>query len=136
MTTDNNSNETSNNKIPQLRMLAPESFRTKLTRRAIFQMGTAAAGLAIVAAACGGDDGGSGGGSGTTEGPGSTEAPGGTQASGDWSRVINAASGSLAMYTWGDYNDPLLVGEQAEGAIGVTMKVDYFNSNEDLITKL
>jgi spermidine/putrescine transport system substrate-binding protein len=131
MNTDNQ-----NNKIPQLRMLAPESFRTKLTRRAIFQMGTAAAGLAIVAAACGGDDGGSGGGTDTTEGPGSTEAPGGTLASGDWSRVINAASGTLAMYTWGDYNDPVLVGQQAEDAIGVSMKVDYFNSNEDLITKL
>ncbi len=116
---------------PQLRMLAPENFREKLSRRAIFKMGTAAAGLAIVVAACGGDD---------EPAPSTEGAPdttdGSPLASGEWSRVINAASGTLAMYTWGDYNDPELVGKQAEGALGVTMKVDYFNSNEDLITKL
>ena len=126
---------TTNDKIPQLRMLAPESFHEKLTRRAIFKMGSAAAGLALVVAACGGDDDGST--TPSTEGGDTTSAPAGsTLASGDWSRVINAASGTLAMYTWGDYNDPLLVGQQAEDAIGVSMKVDYFNSNEDLITKL
>jgi hypothetical protein len=47
---------TTNDKIPQLRMLAPENFHEKLTRRAIFKMGSAAAGLALVVAACGGDD--------------------------------------------------------------------------------
>ena len=126
---------TTNDKIPQLRMLAPENFHEKLTRRAIFKMGSAAAGLALVVAACGGDDDGSP--APATDGGDSTTPPSGsTLASGDWSRVINAASGTLAMYTWGDYNDPLLVGEQAEAAIGVSMKVDYFNSNEDLITKL
>jgi spermidine/putrescine transport system substrate-binding protein len=66
-----------------------------------------------------------------------TTAPGGAgQASGDWSRVINQASGTLAMYTWGDYDDPELVGALAESSLGVKMKVDYFASNEDLITKL
>ena len=120
---------------PQLRMLAPENFHEKLTRRAIFKMGSAAAGLAIVVAACGGDDNGSP--TPSTEGGDTTSPPtGSTLASGDWSRVINAATGTLAMYTWGDYNDPLIVGAQAEDAIGISMKVDYFNSNEDLITKL
>ncbi|MEY3166434.1 MAG: hypothetical protein RLZZ343_237 [Actinomycetota bacterium] len=117
---------------PQLRMLAPDSFREKLSRRAIFKMGTAAAGLAIVVAACGGDDNSS---PSTDGGPDTTDG-GSPLASGDWSRVINAATGTLAMYTWGDYNDPLIVGAQAEDAIGISMKVDYFNSNEDLITKL
>jgi len=103
-----------------------------LSRRAIFKMGTAAAGLAIVVAACGGDDNSS---PSTDGGPDTTDGDS-PLASGDWSRVINAAAGTLAMYTWGDYNDPELVGKQAEGALGVSMKVDYFNSNEDLITKL
>ncbi len=125
-----------------IRMLAPESFRQTLSRRALFQAGTAAAGFAIIAAACGDDE------KGTTEGStgsdGTTATPGtsggdsgdGTLASGDWSRVVNAASGSLAMFTWGDYNDPDIVGELAESTLGVTMKVDYYPSNEDLITKL
>ena len=39
-----------------IKILAPHSFREKLSRRALFQMGGAAAGLAIVAAACGDDD--------------------------------------------------------------------------------
>jgi spermidine/putrescine transport system substrate-binding protein len=40
------------------------------------------------------------------------------------------------MYTWGDYNDPELVGALAASTLNVTMKVDYYGSNEDLITKL
>ena len=108
----------------QLRMLAPEAFREHLSRRAFITGGTAAAGFAVVLAACGGSDKAS-----TTEG-------GGEAASGDYSRVINKSSGSLAMYTWGDYNDPEIVGSLAESELGVTMKVDYYPSNEDLITKL
>lgn len=133
---------TGDNKPQQLRMLAPSSFRDKLSRRAILKMGTASAGLAIVVAACGGDDSGSSSGGtepDTTDGSSTPDTSGGsgaTQASGDWSRVINQASGTLAMYTWGDYNDPDIVGALAESSIGVAMKVDYFNSNEDLITKL
>jgi spermidine/putrescine transport system substrate-binding protein len=50
--------------------------------------------------------------------------------------VINKASGTLSMYTWGDYNDPEIVGALAESELGVSMKVDYYASNEDLITKL
>ena len=39
-----------------MRMLAPSSFRQALSRRALFQIGGAAAGLAIIGAACGSDD--------------------------------------------------------------------------------
>jgi len=40
------------------------------------------------------------------------------------------------MYTWSDYNDPEVVGSLTEDALGSTMRVDYYSSNEDLITKL
>ena len=113
----------------ELRILAPDSFREKLNRRAFIKAGTATAGMAVVLMACGGSD---------TASPDTTAAAGEgpTQATGDWSRVINKSSGTLAMYTWGDYDDPELVGALAESSIGVMMKVDYFGSNEDLITKL
>ena len=111
----------------QLRMLAPEAFRDKLNRRAFLKGGTAAAGFAVVLTACGGSD--------DASDTGDSGDAGG-EASGDYSRVINKASGALAMYTWGDYNDPELVGSLAESELGVTMKVDYYPSNEDLITKL
>ena len=131
-----------------LKILAPSSFRQKLSRRALFQIGGAAAGLAIISA-CGGSDS-DGGTSGTTGGStagttggstagttaGTTGGSAAGQASGDWSRVINKSSGTLSMYTWGDYNDPDIVGALAESDLGVTMKVDYYASNEDLITKL
>lgn len=107
-----------------VKILAPHSFRQTLSRRSVLQMGGAAAGLGILGVACGSsDEGGDGG-------------DGGTQASGDWSRVVDKAEGTLSMYTWGDYNDPELVGALAESEIGVSMKVDYYGSNEDLITKL
>ena len=118
----------------QLKMLAPEGFREKLSRRAFLQGGTAVAGFALIAAACGSSDSATDGS--TADSTASDAASTDGQASGDWSRVINQASGTLAMYTWGDYNDPELVGALAESTLGVTMKVDYFASNEDLITKL
>lgn len=113
-----------------LRMLAPVSFREALSRRALFKVGGAAAGLAVVAACGGGDD-----------EPATTNAPADTSGGGDdrlsaYSQVVNRASGSLSMFTWGDYNDPELIGALAEADLGVTMKVDYYPSNEDLITKL
>ena len=113
----------------ELRILAPDSFREKLNRRAFIKAGTATAGMAVVLMACGGSD---------SDSPDTTAAAveGATQATGDWSRVINKSSGTLAMYTWGDYDDPALVGALAESSLGVKMKVDYFGSNEDLITKL
>ena len=115
----------------ELRMLAPDAFREKLSRRAFLQGGTALAGFALIAAACGNS---SSDEAATTD----TAAAGSTDglASGDWSRVINTSSGTLAMYTWGDYNDPELVGALAASTLSVTMKVDYYASNEDLITKL
>ena len=112
----------------QLRMLAPDDFREKLSRRAFLKGGTAAAGFAIVLAACGGSDG--------TSTSDTTGGDTGGTATGDYSRVINTSSGTLAMYTWGDYNDPDLVGALTDSTLGVTMKVDYYASNEDLITKL
>jgi spermidine/putrescine transport system substrate-binding protein len=135
-----------------VKVLAPESFRAKLSRRTLFQVGGAAAGLAIIAA-CGDDnkaasDATSGGG---TAAPGATSS-GGTVAAGsgdvgdsgtglgvatgDYSRVVNKSSGTLNMYTWGAYNDPDIVGSLAESQLGIKMQVSYYTSNEDLITKL
>ena len=112
----------------ELRILAPDSFRDKLNRRAFIKAGSATAGMAVVLMACGGSD---------SASPDTTAAGGREKlASGDWSRVINKSSGTLAMYTWGDYDDPELVGALAESSLSVKMKVDYFGSNEDLITKL
>ncbi len=140
-----------------VKILAPESFRAKLSRRTLFQVGGAAAGSAILAA-CGDDDVASeqldrrrdrgardhhGGGSGTTPAAGTGAAgdvgDSGTGlgvATGDWSRVVNKSSGTLNMYTWGDYNDPDIVGSLAEKQLGIKMQVSYYTSNEDLITKL
>ncbi|MFZ9482104.1 MAG: polyamine ABC transporter substrate-binding protein [Ilumatobacteraceae bacterium] len=116
-----------------MRILAPASFRQALSRRALFQIGGAAAGLAVIATACGSDS------SSTpaTDG-GSTDTSGGSTSEllSQYSNVVNKAGGQLAMFTWGDYNDPDLVGALAESTLGVTMKVDYYPSNEDLITKL
>lgn len=114
-----------------MRMLAPDSFRNALSRRALFQIGGAAGGLAILAA-CSGSDGGTTSPVDTTSGGGS----GGGDLLSQYSNVVNKASGSLAMFTWGDYNDPDIVGALADSTLGVTMKVDYYPSNEDLITKL
>jgi len=112
----------------ELRMLAPESFRQVISRRAIFQAGTAAAGLAILAA-CGDDEKSDNGGSDTTSG-------GGSGLLSQYSNVVNQASGTLNMFTWGEYNDPDIVGALAEADLGVSMQVDYYSSNEDLVTKL
>ncbi len=76
------------NEKKQLKMLAPEGFREKLSRRAFLQGGTALAGFALVAAACGSSDG---------DSADSGEATGEGLATGDWSRVINQSSGTLAM---------------------------------------
>jgi spermidine/putrescine transport system substrate-binding protein len=140
-----------------IKILAPQGFRQKLSRRTLFQMGGAAAGVAILAA-CGDDkvaSNASTGGGGTTAG---TAAPAGTSggstggasgssdvgdsgtglgvATGDYSRVTNKSSGNLNMYTWGAYNDPDIVGALAEKDLAIKMQVSYYTSNEDLITKL
>ncbi len=116
-----------------LRMLAPTSFRHALSRRALLQVGGAAAGMAIIAA-CGGDDDGGGTATETTAAGGG--GGGSSELLSQYSNVVNKSSGQLAMFTWGDYNDPEIIGALAESTIGVTMKVDYYPSNEDLITKL
>jgi spermidine/putrescine transport system substrate-binding protein len=142
----------SSNEEP-IKILAPESFRRTLSRRTLFQAGGAAAGLAILAA-CGDDKVSSN----ATPPPGTAAAAGaapGTAAAGaagasdvgdsgtklgvapgDYSRVTNKSSGNLSMYTWGAYNDPDIVGALAEKDLAIKMKVDYYTSNEDLITKL
>jgi spermidine/putrescine transport system substrate-binding protein len=118
-------------------MLAPRGFQEKLSRRAVLQLGTASAGLAVIASACGSS---SKSAASTTAAPGNTtgSTTGDTQggASSGYSRVVNKSTGTLSMYTWGDYNDPDIVGKLADSTLGVTMKVDYYNNNEDLITKL
>jgi spermidine/putrescine transport system substrate-binding protein len=125
------------NRPDPITILAPQSFRRALSRRSFLQLGGAAAGVAFLAACGSDDDEGSGG---TTGGTTAPSGPAGTAASGsilgEYSNVVNKASGTLNMYTWGEYNDPEIVGALAESALGVSMKVDYYASNEDLITKL
>ena len=129
-----------------VRILAPHSFREVLSRRALLQLGAGSVGLTALLAACGSDKKSDSVSTATTSGStapttsGSGEPSSGSTASGsvlgDYSNVVNKASGTLAMYTWGDYNDPSIVGDLAKTDLGVTMKVDYYTSNEDLITKL
>jgi len=142
-----------------IRILAPHSFREVLSRRALLQMGAGSVGLAALLAACGSDSKKSSNSTATTDAPtatttasseaaattaGSTAASTATSTAGsstgsilgEYSNVVNKSSGNLAMYTWGDYNDPDIVGSLAEKDLGVSMKVDYYASNEDLITKL
>ncbi len=117
----------------QLKILVPHSFRSTLSRRALLQLGAGSAGLTALLAACGSDDKASPSSSSPAT-SGST--PAGDSILGSFSQVVNKSSGTLAMYTWGDYNDPALVGDLADTDLGITMKVDYYTSNEDLITKL
>ena len=122
----------------QLKILVPSSFRSTLSRRAMLQLGAGSVGLTALLAACGSDGDKA---SPSPETSGSTASTGGSTPAadsilGDYSQVLNQSSGTLAMYTWGAYNDPEIVGAQAEKDLGVTMKVDYYGSNEDLITKL
>ena len=141
----------SSNQEP-IKIPAPESFRRSLSRRTLFQMGGAAAGMAILAA-CGDDKkvasdatGAGGTTAGTAAPAAGTAAPaagGGDDngtglgvAPGDYSRVATKSSGGLNMYTWGAYNDPDIVGSLAEKDLAVKMQVSYYTSNEDLITKL
>ena len=136
-----------------VRILAHEGFRDTLNRRAFLRFGTAAAGFAVIASACGSDAKTSpattgapattAGGATTTAGAADTTMAATTAPAGNgafdlasYSRVINKSGGTLSMYTWGDYNDPAIVGDLANSTLGVTMKVDYYASNEDLITKL
>lgn len=70
--------------------------------------------LALVAAACGGDEG--GGGDATACGPGDTD-------------------GDLVLYNWTEYIDPDLI-DAFETEYGVAVVEDFFTSNEELFSKV
>ena len=111
-----------------INLLVPEGFQRKLSRRGFLQLGGAASGMSLALVACGSDK----------KNP-SASAPvvsAGPAADGSYSEVINKASGTLAMYTWGEYNDPEVTGALAESSLGITMKLDSYTSNEELIAKL
>jgi spermidine/putrescine transport system substrate-binding protein len=120
-----------------IRILAPEGFQRALSRRSLFQLGGAAAGLAAIAA-CGDNKVKTS----STAAPTTTAAAsGGTTpvASGGvtgYSEVVNKSSGTLSMFNWADYNDPDIIGPLADSTLGVQMRVDNYASNDDLITKL
>ncbi len=126
-----------------IRILAPESFRRAISRRSLFQLGGAAAGLAIVAA-CGDDSVATSNSTAAAASSGTTppaSSGGATPAASQggvagYSEVVNKASGTLSMFTWADYNDPDIIGSLADTDLGVQMRVDTYESNDDLITKL
>jgi spermidine/putrescine transport system substrate-binding protein len=108
-----------------VRILAPASFhRSMISRRNFLALG---AGMGLVLIGCGDDEVASN----DTGAPGTgAPAPGDTAGAGPVK-----ASGTVALYTWGDYHDPDLTAE-ASDKIGVTMNVQYYASNEELIAKL
>ena len=106
-----------------VRILAPASFhRSMISRRNFLALG---AGMGLVLIGCGDDDVAP-----AADSTGGTAAAGGTTPAGPVK-----ASGTVALYTWGEYHDPDLV-EEASDEIGVTMNVQYYASNEELIAKL
>ena len=101
-----------------VRILAPQGFHQKIvSRRNFLALG---AGMGLVLVGCGSDDKGSS--SETTAGNSGGSGP-------------VKATGTVALYTWGDYHDPDLV-KEADATIGVSMNVQYYASNEELIAKL
>ncbi len=112
-----------------VRILAPTGFAQRLSRRSLLQMGTGAAGFGVLLAACGSSDKG--------EKAASNEAttvPGASDVT-EAAAAAAGASGTVSLYTWGDYHSPDLV-EGAPDAIGVSMNVQFYASNEELIAKL
>jgi spermidine/putrescine transport system substrate-binding protein len=105
-----------------VRILAPLGFASRLTRRQLIFGATGAAGATLLLSACGSDKKESGASTGATTG------------SADASNVTKA-SGSVQLYTWGDYHDPDLISEAAD-VIGVDMAMQFYASNEELIAKL
>ncbi len=99
-----------------VRILAPASFhRSMVSRRSFLALG---AGMGLVLLGCGDDE----------------VAPAANDTSGGTAEPVKA-SGTVALYTWGEYHDPDLV-DEASDAIGVAMIVQYYASNEELIAKL
>ena len=101
-----------------VRILAPASFhRSMISRRNFLALG---AGMGLVLIGCGDDD---------------VDSPAANDTSSGGTAAPVKASGTVALYTWGEYHDPDLV-KEASDEIGVTMNVQYYASNEELIAKL
>ena len=115
----------------QVRILAPTSFGRQLSRRSLLQMGTGAAGLGVILAACGSTSKGEPGSAATTV---AGAAPA-TDAPTTEGEAPGKASGTVSLYTWGDYHAPDLI-DGAPDALGVSMNVQFYASNEELIAKL
>ena len=92
----------------QLSVLIPSVMRKDLSRR-LFLSGLVGAGSVAALAACAPSTGGGGAGGG---------------------------SGTLNLYTWGEYDDPAVLKSFAKTKAGATVKLGSYDSNEELIAKL
>ena len=117
----------------QVRILAPASFGRQLSRRSLLQMGTGAAGLGVILAACGSTSTGEPASAPTTVAGATPETDAPTTDGG--AAAPAKASGTVSLYTWGDYHAPDLV-DGAPDALGVSMNLQFYASNEELIAKL
>jgi len=91
-----------------LSVLVPSVMRKDLSRR-LFLSGLVGAGSVAALAACAPSTGGGGAGGG---------------------------SGTLNLYTWGEYDDPAVLKSFAKTKAGATVKLGSYDSNEELIAKL
>ena len=130
-----------------VRILAPLGFDRRFTRRG-FLGAAGATGFTAVLAACGSSSKGESAGTPTTAAAPDTTAAsaaatdasaataaGAVTTDGGASGATSKASGTVNLYTWGDYHSPDLI-EGAPKAIGVSMNVSFYASNEELISKL
>jgi spermidine/putrescine transport system substrate-binding protein len=107
-----------------VRILAPIGFANRLTRRQLIFGAAGTAGATLLLSACGSDK--------KAEPSGATTgATTGSSGSGN----VTKSSGSVQLYTWGDYHDPDLVSE-ASDVINVDVAMQFYASNEELIAKL
>ncbi|TPW11511.1 MAG: putative periplasmic spermidine/putrescine-binding protein [Acidimicrobiaceae bacterium] len=91
-----------------VRILAPLGFANRLTRRQLIFGAAGAAGATLLISACGDD----------SSDPATSDATGATGAP-------IKASGTVNLYTWGEYHDPDLIAE-ASDTIGVDMAVQFY----------
>jgi spermidine/putrescine transport system substrate-binding protein len=94
-----------------LNVLVPSVIRKDLSRR-LFLSGVVGAGAAAALAACAPSTGGSGGG------------------------AAGGGSGTLNLYTWGEYDDPAVLKSFAKTSGGASVKLGSYDSNEEMIAKL